>query len=238
VGVERIAEEVSLRFPGARAQVITRDEMKSESEIKKILHRIHSNEIDIIIGTQIITKGYHFPRLTLVGIIDADIGLGAGDLRASEKIFQLLHQVSGRAGRESLKGKVYIQTYRPNSQLINKLRENKFDEFIQEELDSREVNGMPPFTRMASVLLTGKNDTNVMLLAKQLVKNAIPVNGVKILGPAPAMFSKIQNRFRWRVLFIVNRNIDIQRYISNTLINIKIPSTINLKIDFDPYSFN
>lgn len=235
-GVERVAEEVYQIFPNARIQIITKDEMKNESEIRNILQKIENHEIDILIGTQIITKGYHFPKISLVGVIDADIGINGGDLKSSERSFQLLYQVSGRAGRESAKGTVYLQSFNPDSVIINYLKDHNFDEFINYEILTRKDANMPPATRMAAILVSGAFEDKVILESKKIVRLATRKDSVRILGPAPAILSKLQNRYRYRILFIADRKIDIQTYINYFLAEYKAPYNINIKIDIDPYS--
>ena len=238
-GVERIAEEAHAKFPNARIQIVTREEMRTETLAKRILRDIHERKIDIVIGTQIITKGYHFANLTLVGIIDADVGLGGGDLRASERVFQVLYQVSGRAGREKVKGNVYLQTFNPESKFIRMLKSHQFDQFIEDEIESRKINDMPPITRMASILFTGAKEMDVMFFAKKFVSAAkLTDSNIRILGPAPAILSKLQNRYRYRVLLIADRTTDLQAYITYIMQKYKIPSRIHMKIDIDPYSFS
>ena len=236
-GVERIAEEVAHCFQNARIQLMTKEEMNSEVAIRGILKKIENQEIDILIGTQIITKGYHFPKLSLVGVIDADIGLGGGDLKGSERAFQLLHQVSGRAGREDVKGKVYLQTYDPEARLIKLLQNNEFDEFSRHELSTRMEANMPPFSRMVGVLVSGKKEEQVLLAAKTIARIAPTHEATRILGPAPAMMSKLQNKYRYRLLLITERKIDIQAYIKQWLGGYKAPSGIEVRVDVDPYSF-
>lgn len=237
-GVERLAEEVVQKFPNARIQIVTKDEMKSEAAIQDILSDVQNNMIDIIIGTQVIAKGYHFPNLELVGVIDADNGLIGSDLRGPEKMFQLLSQVSGRAGRESTCGKVYLQTFNPQSKLIQMLQKHEFDRFIQNEIESRKDANMPPFSRICAILLSYRDEREVMLHAKRLVSFAPQNELIRVLGPVPAMMSKLQNLYRYRILVITDRKIDIQAYITQWFSEYKMPTKIRLKIDIDPYSFN
>jgi primosomal protein N' (replication factor Y) len=237
-GIERIAEEVAQKFPSARLQLMTKEELRSDADIQNILSKIANREIDILIGTQVITKGYHFPHLSLIGVIDADIALGGGDLRGSERTFQLLHQVSGRAGRAETTGTVYFQTYNPESKLLDMLTRHEFDNFISYELSTREASSMPPFSKMAAILLSGANEIDVMLEGKKLVKLAPQHNLVRVLGPAPAMLSKLKNKYRYRVLVIAERKIDVQSYLKQWFSLYKAPSKIHVKVDLDPYNFS
>lgn len=236
-GVERIAEEVASCFQNARIQLMTKEEMSSEAAICDILRKIENQEIDILIGTQVITKGYHFPKLSLVGVIDADIGLSGGDLKGSERAFQLLHQVSGRAGREAIQGKVYLQTYDPESRLIKLLQNNEFDEFSRHELETRASSHMPPFARMVSVLLSGKGEDRVRLEAEVIARLAPRHEAVRVMGPVPAMMSKLQDKYRYRILLVADRKIDIQSYMKQWFEQRKLPNYLHLKVDVDPYSF-
>lgn len=236
-GVERIAEEVAGCFQNARIQLMTKEEMSSEAAIHTILKKIENQEIDILIGTQVITKGYHFPKLSLVGVIDADIGLSGGDLKGSERAFQLLHQVSGRAGRESVRGMVYLQTYDPESRLIKLLQNNEFEEFSRHELGTRADSNMPPFARMVSVLLSGRGEERVRLEAEGLARLAPRHESVRVMGPVPAMMSKLQDKYRYRILLVTDRKIDVQSYMKQWFERRKLPSYIHIKIDVDPYSF-
>lgn len=237
-GVERVAEEVVHLFPEAKIQLVTKDEMNSEAAIAEVLAKVQNHEVDILIGTQIITKGYHFPKLSLVGVIDADIGLSGGDLKASERSFQLLYQVSGRAGRENARGKVYLQTFAPEGRSIQLLKSHGFDRFMEYEMETRKEADMPPFTRMVLILLSGSREEKVLAEAKRLARVSPRHHLVRVLGPAPATLSKLQNKFRYRILLIADRKIDIWNYLDQWLKNYKVPSTLHLKIDIDPYNLN
>jgi len=236
-GIERIEEEVTSLFCDSKIAVISRDHSLKPDKLKELLCKMENNEIEILIGTQLITKGYHFPNLTLVGVIDADLGANAtGDLRSSERTYQLLHQVGGRAGREEKKGRVLLQTYYPDNIIFTTLQNNAEDQFIEYELKTRETYNMPPFSKTASIILTGKNDYKIFELAKQLVAIA-PVSTAKILGPAPATMSKLAGKYRYRILILVDKKFNLQKYLTIWLSIIKIPSTCQIKIDIDPRNF-
>ncbi|MBP7189738.1 MAG: primosomal protein N' [Rickettsiaceae bacterium] len=237
-GVERIAEEVARIFPEAKIQLITKEEMKSESEIDAVLAKIQNHEVDILIGTQIITKGYHFPKLNLVGVVDSDVGFSGGDLRAAERSFQLLYQVSGRAGRENTKGKVLMQTFSPENAVIEFLKDHEFEKFIEYELDTRVSSNMPPVTKMAAMLISGPDESKIMIEAKKIVRISPRADKVRILGPVPALLSKLQNKYRYRILIIADRKIDIQSYISTWLSNYRLPGAMTMKVDIDPYNLS
>jgi primosomal protein N' (replication factor Y) len=197
------------------------------------VEKVENNEIDILIGTQIITKGYHFPELTLVIVVDADIGFAGGDLRASERTFQLLNQVGGRAGREDKKGQVFLQTYLPEHKVIQAFVQNKEKDFIEAELASRKDAQMPPFAKVATIMITGRNPEKTKQMAKKLL-TAAPKSSVRILGPAEAGMYKLSDRYRYKILIIASRNFNLQKYLEVWKAQAIIPSTYQIKIDIDP----
>lgn len=236
-GVERIEEEIKERLPQAKQLLITSDTLKNSKDATSTINTIINQEIDIIIGTQILAKGLHFPKLTLVGAIDTDIGLSGGDLRASEKTYQLLHQVSGRAGREKEKGHVYLQSYYPENRIIQALASQKRESFLSLEIESRKNANMPPYTTLTGLILSGFNQKKVENLARAIVRKA-PVNErIRVLGPAPAPLFKIRNRYRYRILIRSEKTINIQKWIKQLVTKTHIPASIKLKIDVDPYNF-
>ncbi|RYE06316.1 MAG: primosomal protein N' [Rickettsiaceae bacterium] len=235
-GIERIAEEVSLHFPDQVVAMFSKDQIMNNKDSKDILNKIENNQIDILIGTQITTKGYHFPNLTLVGVIDADLGLTGDDLRSSERTYQLLHQVGGRAGREQKVGQVFFQTYYPDNVILKYLKEDQENNFIDYELSIRRDSNMPPYTRMASITMSSCNEDLVSQLAKKL-KNIAPKCEVRILGPARATIFKLSGRYRYRILVISNKHFNLQKYLHYWISMIHVPSSIRLKIDIDPQSF-
>jgi primosomal protein N' (replication factor Y) len=236
-GVERIEEEVKYTFPDARTILMTRDTVNSIQAVENIINQILDGKVDIIIGTQMIAKGHHFPKITLVGIIDADLGLLGGDLRAAERTYQLLSQVSGRAGREKDKGKVVIQTFNPENPIIQSLVTGERRSFLEQEIMGRKMVHMPPFGKLASIVISGFNDEKVAEFARFLVKISPVSNTISVLGPVPALISRIKNKFRYRILVKAERNISIQKYINYWLDGVKAPGSIKLKVDIDPYNF-
>ena len=235
-GVERIKEEVTRYFPEYNTRVMSRDENTSAANLQKQLESITSKEVDIIIGTQIITKGLHFPDLQLVGVIDADIGLIGGDLRACERTFQLLTQVSGRAGRESNTGKVILQSYYPENVIISSLKNGDREGFINYELESRRAAMMPPYSKLASILIEARKEYDALNFAKEIVRAAPTNENVSIYGPSAALMARINQYYRYRILIKTPKNFNIQNYIKNWLEQIKIPPRIRTKIDIDPQS--
>lgn len=235
-GIERIEEETRYLFPDNKIAVISKDYAQKPEKIRELLYKMEHSEIDILIGTQMITKGYHFPNLTLVGVVDADLGtIGGGDLRSSERNYQLLHQVGGRAGREDKKGIVLMQTYYPGNAIFSYIQ-NGGDQFLQYELETRRAENMPPFTKMASIILSGKNEHKVLEISKTLVAIA-PKSSARILGPSSALMFKLAGKFRYRILIIVDRKFNLQKFLQTWFSLIKIPSFCHLKVDIDPKSF-
>lgn len=235
-GVERIEDEVREFFPEARIALMASDSL-SHSKMEEMLGDILSGNVDIIIGTQVIAKGHHFPNLTLVGVVDGDLGLEGGDLRASERTYQLLHQVAGRAGREGQEGAVILQSYMPDNNVMQALRGWDRDGFIDAEMLSRQQNSMPPFTRFAALIISGVEENAVSGIARQIVVNAPMHNDIKVLGPVPAPIFMLRGKFRYRILIKASRNINIQNWLKQTLSCVKVPSSIKVKIDIDPYNF-
>jgi primosomal protein N' (replication factor Y) len=236
-GVERIAEEVKTIFPEARTLILASDVTDTHEKLKEALAKIRNGEIDIIIGTQIIAKGHHFPKLTCVGVVDADLGLSGGDLRASERTFQLLHQVAGRAGREELKGTVYLQTYSPEHKVMQLLAADDRDGFMRAEAVERERAKMPPYSRLAGIILSGLKEEQVKQVAQMLGREAPQGQGVRILGPAPAQMYRIRGNYRQRLLVQAGKTINIQKMIEDWLAPLKIPSAVRVTVDIDPQSF-
>ncbi len=236
-GVERIEEEVCELFPQARVQVITSDTISTPLQFETLIQKLLHKEIDILIGTQMLAKGHHFPDLTVVGIIDADFGLAGGDLRAAERTFQLLQQVSGRAGRAQKKGKTYLQTYSPENAVIKALISGDKSAFMNAEISARKLLEMPPFGRLVSIIISGKNENTTRKIAQNLIQKAPFLSGVEFLGPVQAPLYQLRGKYRYRILIKSRKNIPLQKIIRNWLYPIHIPSSINLKIDVDPYSF-
>ena len=236
-GVERVTEEVIKRFPYAKIEMLSSDNASSFNAISKILERMERKEIDILVGTQIIAKGHHFPDLTLVGIIDADLGLMGSDLRASEQTYQLLSQVAGRAGRGDKAGNVYLQTVYPENNVLKSLINNDRKSFIDFEKDSRRLLSYPPFGKLAAIIISGKNQKNVSKIAAQLGNIAPNNQYISVLGPAPAPLFLLRDNYRFRLLLKTTKNINIQKVLSEWIKMVNIPSSIKVEIDVDPYSF-
>lgn len=235
-GVERIYEELSRRLPSAKIILVSSDNVYSEKDIIELREKILNNEVNIIIGTQILAKGHHFPNITLVGVVDGDLGLNCADLRSSEKTYQLIQQVAGRAGRAEKPGKILIQTFNPEHSLYSALKENNIQKFIELEIASREKNGLPPFTKFASVIVSGTNKELTEKTAKNLVAS-FPKNGASILGPAPAPLFLLRGRTRWRILLKSSKKIALSKVIKSWISSQKSPKNVRIQIDIDPLTF-
>jgi len=236
-GVERVADEFRDAFPDARLSIASSDTLTSPKEARRVIEAFGRGEIDVMIGTQIVAKGHHFPLLTLVGVIDADLGGLGGDPRSAERSFQLLYQVAGRAGRAQKPGRVLIQTRNPEDPIMQALREGSRDAFLDREAQSRARAGAPPFGRLAALVLSGRDGDKVRETGRALAASAPKVKGVRVWGPAPAFYQMLRGRTRERLLVQAERNIDIQDYLRAWLARQKIPSSVRLSVDVDPLSF-
>ena len=236
-GVERIAEEVKGRFPDARIEIISSDITTNLAEVSEVIRKMENNEVDILIGTQIIAKGHHFPQLTVVGIVDADLGLMGSDLRASEQTFQLLSQVSGRAGRGVKKGIVYVQTLYPDNVVLKALIEHDRTQFLNLEKQTRQILKMPPFGRLAALIVSGTNQNAVEKVAIQLGQFSPNNDYITTLGPAQAPIYMLRGKYRYRLLLKTARNIKIQAVLREWLAKVSCPTNVRIEVDIDPYSF-
>ncbi|MCP5432315.1 MAG: primosomal protein N' [Alphaproteobacteria bacterium] len=236
-GVERIAEEVAERFPQARRLVMSSDLVANAREAAAIIAAMAAGEVDILIGTQMVAKGHHFPALTLVGVVDADLGLSGGDLRAAERTFQLLNQVAGRAGRAERPGEVLLQTYAPENPVIAALVSADRARFLRAEMAEREAAGMPPYGRLAALILSSARLDALEETGRLLARAAPAHEEIRVLGPAPAPFALLRGRHRHRFLVQAGRNAPLQAYIRDWLAAVKVPSSVRLAVDIDPASF-
>jgi primosomal protein N' (replication factor Y) len=236
-GVERLAEEVALRFPKARFAIMASDTLQGPAAAARLVRRMQEREVDILIGTQIMAKGHHFPYLTLVGVIDADLGLAGGDLRASERTFQLLHQVSGRAGREERPGHVLLQSYQPNHTVMEALVSGDRDRFLDSEARERERHVMPPFGRLAALILSSPDGRQADEAARVLARSRPADSRVQVLGPAPAPLAILRGRHRRRLLVKAPRAVNMQAFLRAWLDRSRLPNSVRVQVDVDPYSF-
>ena len=236
-GIERVAEEVAARWPDARHGVLSSDLAISSGGMRAVLDQMQRGDIDMLVATQIVAKGHHFPNLTLVGVIDADMGLAGGDLRAAERTFQLLSQVTGRAGRSEKPGRALLQTHQPEAPVLQALANGNRDDFLAAEADGRLQMGFPPFGRLAAIILRS-NDEKALKAAAQAHRDAIPAgDGIEVWGPAPAPLYRLRGEMRMRFLVKTRRDVHIQRYLSTWLSEVKLRGPVRRSVDIDPYTF-
>lgn len=238
-GVERLAEEVTELFPDARVAVLSSDLFSSARALKEQIVTIAEGGADIIIGTQLVAKGHNFPNLTLVGVIDADLGLQGSDLRAAERSFQLMRQVSGRAGRVEKKGVALLQTYQPEHPVIRAILSGEEEKFWRAEADERMHAGVPPYGRMAGIVLSSTDVQEVFDLGGEMARLDGPLRavGAQVFGPAPAPIARIRGRHRVRLLVKSPKNVPLQKALSQWVAQFKISANLRLSIDIDPQSF-
>jgi primosomal protein N' (replication factor Y) len=237
-GVERLQEEAAALFPNARTMVLSSDLMTSIEVMRSELNEIAEGRVDLIIGTQLVAKGHHFPRLNLVGVIDADLGLGNGDPRAAERTFQLLNQVIGRAGREQGQGIGYLQTHQPEHPVMKALVACDREAFYATEIESRERTGYPPFGRLASLIVSAGDRPTAESFARRLAAIAPVDEAVKVLGPAEAPLAVVRGRYRFRLLVKSARGYDLSGYLRDWLGQApKTTGNLKLEVDVDPQSF-
>ena len=236
-GVERLAEEVCMRFPDARVEIMSSDSVRKAIDARLLVGRMEAGEIDILIGTQIMAKGFHFPMLTLVGVIDADLGLTGGDLRAAERTYQLLHQVAGRAGRATRPGHVLLQTYQPEHPVMVALLRGDRDHFMKMEAEARREHNMPPYGRLVGIIVSGTSLDAVEKTSNFLSKTAPQTEGFYVLGPAPAPIAVIRGRHRRRLLVRARKDLYIQDILRRWLFATKTEKGTRVSIDIDPYTF-
>ena len=239
-GVERLVEEVGAAFPSARWAVVTSDTVHGPSQVEALVEAMTAHEIDVLIGTQIVAKGHHFPQLTLVGVVDADLGLAGGDMRAAEHTYQLLHQVGGRAGRGGRPGRVLLQTHASEHPVIAALVSGDRDAFMAREAAAREAHDLPPFGRLAAVIAAGSNEAETLRAANSLARRARAdeaSDGIQVLGPAPAPMRVLRGRHRFRLLFKCPRDTLLQPHLRRWLKGLEKAPRIRLQVDIDPHSF-
>ncbi|HEU4957259.1 MAG TPA: primosomal protein N', partial [Sphingomicrobium sp.] len=236
-GVERIADEVADLFPDARTMIVTSDTIWSPARAAEFVRAMEAGEIDIVIGTQLVTKGYHFPNLTLVGVVDADLGLQGGDLRAAERSFQQIQQVAGRAGRADKPGRVLVQTHDPDAPVIAALVSGDAPGFYAAETEARRDAAMPPFGRLAAIVVSSEDKAQSEAVARRIGNAAPTVEGMAVFGPAPAPLAMLRGRHRQRILVHAARKLDVQDVIRDWLGALEWSSKVRVAVDVDPYSF-
>ncbi len=236
-GVEKIFEEVKNLFPDKNIRIFSSDYMKKKEEVKDLFTKINSNKVDILVGTQMISKGFNFPKLNCIVVIDADFTGRGYDLRTTEKNIQLYHQLSGRAGRFSSDSLIIYQTLSPHDITLKELIKNRAEELLKNELFLRKKNQLPPFIRLIGIIVSSKDRTSSFNGAREIKMKLNQINGLEILGPVDSPLFKIKKNFRSRLLIRFSNQRLMQKKITNTLNNLKISSKIKLTVDVDPVNF-
>ena len=236
-GVERITEEAAAVFPEARVLVMASDTMPGPNAAAAAARAIEARQVDLIIGTQIVAKGWHFPHLTLVGVVDADLGLAGGDLRAAERTVQLLHQVSGRAGRAEAPGRVLLQTFSPEHPVMGALVGGDLRAFMAQESAARRPGGWPPHGRLAALIVSADDAQSADEAARDLGRTAPRADGVVVLGPAPAPFAILRGRHRRRLLLKARRDVAVQPLLRAWVAQVPVKRGVRVDVDVDPVSF-
>ncbi|MCB4820886.1 primosomal protein N' [Roseicella aerolata] len=236
-GVERVLEEAAALWPDARRLVMASDTLPGPAAAAEAARAIQDREVDLIIGTQIVAKGWHFPHLTLVGVVDADLGLAGGDLRAAERTVQLLHQVAGRAGRAEAPGRVLLQSFSPDHPVMRALVSGDLDAFMQEEAAMRRPGHWPPFGRLAALIVSSEEEREADRTARDLGLAAPGGEGVQVLGPAPAPLALLRGRHRRRLLLKTRRDIAVQPILREWLARVPVPNHVRVQVDVDPVGF-
>jgi primosomal protein N' (replication factor Y) (superfamily II helicase) len=237
-GIERIAEEVAELFPDSRRLLLSSDLTPNVAELRHTLREIEEREVDIVIGTQLVAKGHHFPGLALVGVVDGDLGLAQADPRAAERTFQLMQQVTGRAGRDAIPGRGLIQTYMPEHPVVAALVSGDRDAFLAREIEERRDARMPPFGRLAALLVSAGSREAAEAYAREIARAAPAASKIEVLGPAEAPLAVIRGRHRFRLLMKAAREANLQAYLRLWLGQVpKAKGDLRLSVDIDPYSF-
>ena len=236
-GLERIEQEVSARFPNARTALVSSDTIMTRQTLERLVEKMENGEIDIVIGTQILAKGHHFPNLTLVGVVDSDMGLYGTDFRAAEHTFQQLFQVAGRAGRGEFPGRVLLQTYQPTNPVLTAICNCDRDEFLRADMDARRAANMPPFGQLIALIIEGEKEQTLKQFCETLRACAPTLVGGKIMGPIAAQIYQIRNWYRMRFLIAGGANANLQPIVKQWLANVRVPANIRIKIDVNPQNF-
>jgi len=236
-GVERVEEEVRGLFPDARVAVFSSDTVPDGRSARALIETMAEGQIDILVATQAAAKGHNFPRLTLVGVVDADLGLRGGDLRAAERTWQLLTQATGRAGRADRPGRALLQTWTPEHPVLMALAAGDRDAFVAAEMAEREAGMLPPFGRLAALILSSENADAVEKTAQALAAAIPNAERLEVYGPADAPLALVRGRRRKRLLVRADRDVDLQSFLRAWLSRVKVPGSVRLNVDVDPYSF-
>jgi len=236
-GVERVQDEAADLFPEARMLVMASDTIPGPAAAAEAARAIAAREVDLIIGTQIVAKGWHFPHLTLVGVVDADLGLAGGDLRAAERTVQLLHQVAGRAGRAEAPGRVLLQSWNPEHPVMQALVSGDLEGFMAAEAEQRRPGHWPPFGRLAALIVSAEDEREADRTARDLGLAAPRGEGVEVLGPAPAPLALLRGRHRRRLLLKTRRDVAVQPILREWLGRVAVPASVKVQVDVDPVGF-
>ncbi len=236
-GLEKIEEEVRARFASARTALVSSDTIASRGALERLVTKMEQGEIDIVIGTQILAKGHHFPNLTLVGVVDADMGLFGTDFRAAEHTFQQLFQVAGRAGRGKIPGHVLLQTYQPTHPVLQAICAGNRDEFLRADMDARCAAKMPPFGQLVALIIESKKENTLKKFCDELARVKPNASGVRIMGPVMAQLYQVRGLFRMRFLVAGDEKALLQPLVKMWLSRVKVPANIRVKIDVNPQNF-
>ena len=237
-GVERIFSELKKIYPNKKVEIFSSDTLKKNISTNILLEKVEKKKIDILVGTQLLSKGFHFPKLNCIVVVDSDFSSHGYDLRSAEKNIQLYHQLAGRAGREGNTSTIYFQTYTPDDEILLNISKNNPHTFLQKELLLRKEKRLPPFYRLISLIISGKNETIIMKFAKSIKSKLPQINEVNVLGPVLAPITKLKKKYRCRILIRYPKNLFLQKYLSQSLNKIKIVSGIKLEVDVDPINFS
>ena len=224
-------------YPNKKIEIFSSDTLEKKS-FDDLLKKVEKKEIDILIGTQLLSKGFHFPRLNCIVVVDGDLSSHGYDLRSAENNIQLYHQLRGRAGREGKQSAVYFQTYTPNDEILLNISKNDPDEFLRKELLLRKEKKLPPFYRLISLIISGNKEDSIMNFATKVKLKLPKINQVNILGPVLAPITKLRKKYRCRILIKCPKNLFIQKYLVSWLNEIKIQHGIKLEVDVDPVNFS
>jgi primosomal protein N' (replication factor Y) (superfamily II helicase) len=235
-GIERLAEEVTKLFPEARIAILSSDLARGVA-LRDTLRGVEQGDYNLVLGTQLVAKGHHFPHLTLVGVVDADLALESSDPRAGERTWALLAQVAGRAGRGAKSGRALVQTYLPEHPLMQALIKSDRDAYLETEKKIRECVNLPPHGRLAALIMSGSEADATERFARSIAQIAPWADGVTVLGPAPAPIAMVRGRHRWRLLVKANRDVNIQNFLREWLKDVKPKGALKLQVDVDPYNF-
>jgi primosomal protein N' (replication factor Y) len=235
-GIERVAEEARQRFPEARLAILSSD-LTSGMALRGALAAIAKGEVNLVVGTQLVAKGHNFPHLTLVGVVDADLALETGDPRGGERTWAVIAQVAGRAGRGARGGTALVQTYLPEHPLMASLVSGDRDGYFAKELAIRASAGLPPYRRLAAIVVSGTDGLATERLAKSLRARAPVAQGIEVLGPAPAPIHLLRGRHRWRLLVKSDPAINLQAFLKAWLAGMRPKGSLRIDVDVDPYSF-